>query len=227
MLNTTLPKLRCPSCTGALQVLNPRQTASGEVIEITSGELQCSSCSANYPILAGVALLVTDVHSYLVEHVKGISQVVADSDIPAAFRSDYLEAKEEIEIEHIEEDLEADRVISLYLANHYLNTSGEEWWKPQEGYQSTLISSLIREHWDHGPFATIGAWVDYELNPQKQIQTVVELGCGVGGLSQTLKGRSCCSIARCTSPNTPAIFRCSAMGGRGTTRFRMTCWPDP
>jgi len=128
--------------------------------------------------------------------VKGISQAVPDSDIPREFLSDFLEAKAEIQIEHIEEDLEAERVIALYLMNHFLRVKSsaeskgpiENWWKPRTGHGSPLIDSLIQEHWDHGPFAQIEQWTE-KLAQSRPLEKVIELGCGVGGLASVIKNQ--------------------------------------
>jgi len=226
MLGTTLSQLNCPrrkrnqKCEGAL-VLNSvkKQKSSAEAVafEITSGELKCSVCGAKYPILGGVAVVVANVRDYLLNHVKGVAQVVSDSEIPPEYRREFLEAKAEIQTEHIEEDLEASRVNALYLMNHYLRVSdltpsgGKPWWKSEEGSSSALMDRLIREYWDHGPFAQIGKWLaELDLKSvgapssfsvpagssrpgssppgsKGPTRDVLELGCGVGGLYLVLK----------------------------------------
>lgn len=162
---------------------------------MSQGHLDCPSCGARFPILAGVAILVDDVAQYIFDHAKGIARVVADSEIPEEYREAFLEAKGELGTEHIEEDLEAERVTSLYVMNHYLRVGAgrEEWWKPLAGANGKgesaasgaavgdpLIDRLVREYWDHGPIARIGQWVSGEL---------IELGCGVGGVQAALRGR--------------------------------------
>jgi SAM-dependent methyltransferase len=215
MLNTTLSHLSCPRkkknhrCGGDL-VLNPEKKpkvgnaatpmmspqVTPEVFEVSTGELKCCLCGAKFPILGGVAVVVADVRDYLLTHVKGIAQVVADSEIPREYQREFLEAKAEIQIEHIEEDLEAERVNALYLMNHYLRvsdlepSSGKPWWKSEVGPSSELLDKLIREYWDHGPFAQIGKWLS-QLNAKSSVSgsnhDVIELGCGVGGLFLVLK----------------------------------------
>jgi SAM-dependent methyltransferase len=210
MLNTTASLLRCPRklkrgqpCAG--EILLPHHKGNGKgpppgsghkkslasgTYEISSGELSCKNCHATFPILAGVAIVVDDVLNYLVGHVKGISRLVPISEIPLEYRAEFLEAKSEIQIEHIEEDLEAQRVISLYLMNHYLQAKSESWWMPRSGETSPLIDSLVREHWDHGPIAQIGEWIG-ELSAKKNAtSTIIELGCGVGGLYPILRNKN-------------------------------------
>ncbi len=202
MLNSTVTHLQCTKrlkggtlCKGSLKLFssNPK-AASTQVFEIKSGHLTCIQCKGVFPILSGVALLVNDVRFYLLNHVKGISKVVPDSEIPRAYLSDYLKVKKQIQSEHIEEDLEADRVIALYLMNHYLRVTDQPaedgardlWWLPRGGAGSPLLDSLVREYWDHGPFEQIQQWVA-KLPETKPLKRAVELGCGVGGLYSVLK----------------------------------------
>lgn len=198
MFTHTLPSLRCPkqksgntTCGGelALKVKTERRIRP-DLSDVVSGELSCKKCHSPFPILAGVAVLVADVREYLLSHVKGITQIVPDSDIPKAFLREFLAAKEELETEHIEEDLEAERVTALYLMNHYLTVApGDfkpEWWKADHGTSSPLIDELVRRYWDQGPFAKITEWMK-ELH---EVDSLIELGCGVGGLYQKLKAHT-------------------------------------
>ena len=197
MLTTTVPRLKCPHCDSSVKALPqevlPIGTTGRQVGEVRTGNLECENCQAQFPILAGVAVVVEDVESYLLYHVKGISKLVQDSEIPEQYREGFLDAKNEIEAEHIEEDLEAERVNALYVMTHYLKTDDSAsasgaWWKPRSGTGSPLIDALVRQHWDHGPFSQIQQWVS-ELAKTGNAGAVVELGCGVGGLYPTVKGR--------------------------------------
>lgn len=219
MLSTTLPRLRCPVCLGELSL---REGSEARGREVVSGDLRCGKCKASFPILAGVAVLVPDVGQYLLDHAKGIGQHVPDAQIPKAFRRDYLAAKAEIAsmgAEHIEEDLESERVIALYLMNHFLSVKGspEEWWKPAAGSASPLIDQLVREHWDKGPLPTIASWVA----KLEGVSSVVELGCGLGGLSRMIHapGRSYLGVD--SSFASVALGRHLALGApfQGKTRI--------
>ncbi|MGK5088371.1 hypothetical protein WDW86_12500 [Bdellovibrionota bacterium FG-2] len=200
MLNTTLQSLSCPrrkkgaqACGGSL-ILEASQerfeisevSKTPEVFEIRSGTLQCIQCQAKYPILAGVAVVVENVRHYLIDHVKGISKLILEEELPEEFREEFEEAREDIQTEHIEEDLEAERVNALYVMTHYLNTQGSEWWKSEAGEGSPLIASLVKEHWDRGPFSQIKTWVG-DLASKNADLNAVELGCGVGGLYPQLR----------------------------------------
>lgn len=200
MLTSTLPRLRCPACQECLALEGISLADAAEAREISYGTIRCEGCSARYPILAGVAVLVEDVGSYLLSHAKGISPQVPDRRIPPEYLSDYLEAKAELAgaSEHIEEDLEAERVNSLYLMNHYLHASpGQalQWWKPARDEASPLLRELIERHWDQGPFTRIFEWLECEC-PECEwlececleggVRDVLELGCGVGGLAGVL-----------------------------------------
>ena len=185
------------------------------ITEVQSGKLLCTKCKAEYPILAGVAVLVPHVREYLLTHVKGIAKVVSDSEIPREFLRDYLEAKSEIHAEHIEEDLEAERVTSLYVMNHYLRSTTPDtqtegtWWKPKSETGSPLLDSLIRQYWDRGPFSQIQAWLKEEsLRPQN----TVELGCGVGGLYSLLRPHTETYLGLDSSFGSIALARHLALG---------------
>jgi SAM-dependent methyltransferase len=125
--------------------------------------------------------------------VKGISQLVSEDEIPTEVREDFIEARDALEAEHIEEDLEAERVVSLYLMNHYLRAGNASqglpsWLKPEAGAAgasvrgSPLIQSLVKEYWDQGPFSQIAQWAE-----SLDASSVIELGSGVGGLYAVLK----------------------------------------
>ncbi len=189
MLLTSLPQLRCPQksesdllCHGELSLLEKKKEKSGDVI---FGTLACNKCEANYPILAGVAVLVNDIDQYLQFHVKGVSALVKDSEIPELYLENFLFAKSQVETGQIEEDLESQRINALYYMNHYLSAKKSlklPWWRPKKtSSYSAEIDRLIRTYWDRGPFSKIA-----ELTKTLKNQNVIELGCGVGGLAQVL-----------------------------------------
>jgi SAM-dependent methyltransferase len=221
MLSTTVAQLCCPRCSGELSLEAREKEALREgVTEVRSGELKCKKCRTGFPILAGVALLVPDVHSYILEHVKGIAPSVPVAALPKGVQRDFVRAKGELAEEHIEEDLESERVTSLYLMNHYLRVDGSarEWWKADHGASSPLIDHLVRENWDHGPFATIAEW----LKPRAQARSgtpggglsVVELGCGVGGLWGDLQRSTGRYLGIDSSFASIALARHYALGAR-------------
>lgn len=200
MLNTTTSRLHCPRrknrskpCGGALSLearktspLPGRSKDKAAPVEVLLGTLHCTRCRAQFPILAGVAILVENVPLYFQQHCKGISQLVPQAQIPRNVLSDYLEAKAALEEEHIEEDLEAERVNALYVMNHYLSVrspgAGAPWWQPASGDGSPLIDSLIRQNWDQGPLERLAQWMDSAALRSAPRASMIELGCGVGGL---------------------------------------------
>jgi SAM-dependent methyltransferase/uncharacterized protein YbaR (Trm112 family) len=213
MLSTTVAQLRCPRCSGELSLdARERSEIRSGLSEVRSGELKCRKCRSSYPILAGVAILVSDVRSYVLSHVKGIAQSVPISAIPKALQRDFERARAEITEEHIEEDLESERVTSLYLMNHYLRVgdASRAWWKADHGTSSPLIDRLVREHWDHGPFATIAEW----LKLHAKGKPVVELGCGVGGLLGEIRASSGRYLGIDSSFASIALARHFALGAR-------------
>lgn len=186
MLKSLVDRLRCPirkkgkPCQGQLQILGD---STGE--EIVYGALECRSCHASHPILEGVAILVPDLREYLLTHVKGISKFVPDIHIPESLRDEFREYREALEEEHIEEDLESDRVNALYLMNHYLEYGDgtSTWWRgsaSSESSESPWISEWLSRYWDRGPFEKVASWIP-------QGSQTLELGCGVGGLVRRLR----------------------------------------
>lgn len=199
MLDSTILKLRCPrpKCTSAAPLRVhatksiPIQSPNKEKLsDVWSGHVECPTCRSNYPILSGILILVEHVRDYLCVHVKGISKLVADSEIPKEYRGEYLKVKAEYlkqETEYMEEDLESERVTSLYLMNHYLRVHGSDssWFKGVVA-GSPIIEKLITDYWDQGPFVQIEKWIA-ELKKKKSDLSVVELGCGVGGFSRVIE----------------------------------------
>lgn len=244
MLSTTITKLRCPvfldlddpsqadTCQGEISLLvkgvpQSQSHLSTHVAahEIASGMLECQNCRARFPIIAGVAILSSDVASYILQHVKGIAQLVNEDEIPIEYREDFIDAKSEIEAEHIEEDLEAERVVSLYLMNHYLRFGDADkklpqWLKPMSGHMSPLIESLIREHWDHGPFSQIVRWFD-SIASEKPQASVIELGSGVGGLYPHLRAKLGSYLGIDSSFASVALARHLALGAPYGRKLRI------
>ncbi|MBU6155198.1 MAG: methyltransferase domain-containing protein [Bdellovibrionales bacterium] len=191
MFRASLPYLRCPkpgqkkaSCGGLLSLISSSKEGhrlSEADADIRFGTLTCQSCRGEFPILGGVAILVPDVRDYLLQHVKGISKAVAVDRIPKPYRREFIARCAELEEEHIEEDLESERVNSLYLMNHYLRVKGspEKWWKGSPASESPEVTDLIERLWDQGPMEVVSSWIP-------RASTLVELGCGVGGLFRRL-----------------------------------------
>lgn len=218
MLTTTVAELRCPHCSGELSLnARDREEIRSGLAEVLSGELKCKKCRASYPILAGVAVLVKDVRSYLLSHVKGIARLVPLSALPAGLRRDFERAKMELTEEHIEEDLESERVTSLYVMNHYLRASTGTWWRADHGTSSPLIDRLVRENWDHGPFATIAEW----LKLRGQRKSVIELGCGAGGLYGEIRAHCSRYLGIDSSFASIALARHFALGTRYQGQVRI------
>jgi SAM-dependent methyltransferase len=189
---STLAHLQCPSCGSQLELEGAKPTVPAKAAadvsckDVLFGKLACKRCPGRYPILAGVAIVVPDVRGYLLEHVKGISRQVTDAQIPSEHRQAFARARKEIAHEHIEDDLEAERVNALYVMTHYLHASGAEpkWWQPLVGVGSPAIDAIVRQYWDQGPTSQIVE----TLSKRKSAGSLVELGCGSGGLYAALAG---------------------------------------
>lgn len=191
MLKSTIKLLSCPSCfkEGSREesltlFQNQKNITYGEDLEIINGQLKCNFCEEVYPILAGIAIVMTDANEVILSHAKGISACVSREDIPKKIRKEFYEIIESLEDEHIEEDLESKRVVSLYLMTHYLKA--KDFLTICDRYSiDPLIQSLIKQYWQSGPFQQIETW----MNPFSNHQ-ILELGCGVGGLVRQIKDHS-------------------------------------
>lgn len=242
MLSTTLHHLICiqegrndKPCGGILEAFphSSEKIRGTSGLEIRSGVLRCTDCEAHYPILAGVALLVRDPVAYLHAHIKGIARAVPAETVPAEYKDDYLEAKsildeslKESGPEHIEEDLESERVNALYVMNHYLRTqprTGQPWWKPLRGAgkANPVMDSLIRKYWDHGPFVQIEKRIARLTKKSRGTQVLLELGCGVGGLYPQLKPYLGFYLGADTSFASIALARHLALGMPYTGTIKM------
>ncbi len=172
--------VHCPKCAGNLN----RAQSPG------LGALQCAKCSAQYPVLDGIPILLRKPHDYILSHAKGIARFTDAKEIPKAIRREFESiVKEFNRADYMEEDLESARVIALYLATHYLNAREKEaWWREEGPIASPLIEKLMREQWDHG------FWREVErlarefaaASPGAGEFRVAELGCGVGGVARFL-----------------------------------------
>ncbi|RYZ60706.1 MAG: class I SAM-dependent methyltransferase, partial [Proteobacteria bacterium] len=162
------------------------------------------------------------MRDYLVQHVKGIRRIVPDQEIPKAYRRDYLAAQAELADEHIEEDLEAERVTALYLMNHYLRVgdANGEWWKAQHSLGSEVFDHLIQKHWNHGPLDQISAWI-HSLATDSSIQSCIELGCGVGGLAHRIQDVSGIYLGMDSSFASIALARHLSLGMEYPTTIKI------
>ena len=180
MYLSTLKGLQCLDCGKPLELAEVFEKMGNDILY---GEVVCTECkgpNSRYPILAGVLLYVSDVESALIRHMKGIMALVPDQRIPDAHRAVYLEARESLAEdgffdEGLEEDLEAERVNSLYVMNHYLRTDQV----PRT--ENPVMDELVARHWDHGPLEKTASWLK-----QKDVKRLIELGSSVGGLAQRL-----------------------------------------
>lgn len=185
MFKATVDRVCCPvvrrgkACRGKLEILS----AEGDP-DIEYGSLQCRQCRAGFPVVAGVAILVPEVDEYFFHHAKGIAKTVPEERIPGAFRDAFLEHRDEVlqqsGEEHIEEDLESGRVNALYLMTHYLGVGGgDPWWKSTPSSESPWVTEWIEKYWDQGPLTRVSGWL---VDQPGESRSIVELGCGVGGL---------------------------------------------
>src|SRR5207247_1184045 len=83
MLEATLRHLGCPGqsgrCNGGLN-LEPGARYYDSRPDVRTGTLTCAACGHTFLIVAGVALLVDDVASYLANRLTAIRRLVDDAE---------------------------------------------------------------------------------------------------------------------------------------------------
>ena len=185
MKETSLVDLVCPAlpagkrCQGHLtlhDVLLPVQRAPGDSTETIEGILVCQSCGAEYPIIAGVLMLVGDIKTYLAQHASEIVRLGASS----------ISAPMMAYLQHVGANLHesgsprSDWVnalgISLYISAHYDQLASLV--DPSHPFAEFLHNYARRDL-----YAQLMDLVEPALGPEKQ---VLDIGCHVGGMSWRL-----------------------------------------
>lgn len=125
--------------------------------DIKNGRVICISCTESFPIYDGVLIWLSNPDQYLREHVT----------------------EKEDHIEHIDESLESDRVTSLYWLGHYVSSKELIRAHPK---LSTSLKQLIKNYWDKNPMQKLA-----QIFKEKKLRgSMLELGCGSGGLAHRL-----------------------------------------
>ena len=180
MFLRTLEYLACPSCgkqNRETLAISIHQEIKGD---IRWGAVHCTDCQIEFPIWDGVLIWVSDVESYISEHAHGIVSHVQPGKVSALYRDQISElAKETQATVHIDESLESDRVTALYWLGHYVSARELIQSQPQ---LSPHIKKMITDYWDQGPMQRLRSI----LSKKKIKGSLLELGCGSGGLVHTL-----------------------------------------
>ncbi len=150
MRSNSLRWLVCPAggCQGALSPINsfPPIWNSSDSTELVEGVLKCNRCRLEYPVILGVALLETDLQSYLSvfwSEIESCAAAVPDTPLSRSMRT-YLGVPSAFS-GHSGPPPELDRSLewttSPYLQAHYDRESlGEDlpegWWRDAVGLHS-------------------------------------------------------------------------------------------
>lgn len=125
--------------------------------DVRSGRVSCDECTESFPIHEGVLIWMSHPDGYLREHVT----------------------ERDSGEQHIDESLESDRVTALYWLGHYVSARELLASQPK---MSAALKALIKKYWDHGPMQRLAKL----FRSEKYLGSLLEIGCGSGGLSQIL-----------------------------------------
>lgn len=150
--------------------------------DILWGEITDAQTKKTYPIWNGVLVLVDDLESYIYEHAAGLKAFVPLQRTSKTTQKILKEAYNELSemgTEHIDESLESDRVTALYWLGHYVDS--KTLLEAQKNL-SPVFKEQIQKYWDHGPMQRL----EQEFQTKKWKGSLLELGCGSGGLLHLL-----------------------------------------
>jgi len=164
--------------------------------EIVDGALKCSACGAEYPVLAGVAILLSNPFRYLrhcFPFLKGLLIEVKGMRREVEF---WLNSRMLDDIKTRDEELFPKKLpynektttpmhkwLSTYVMGHYFipHPSG-----------NPLVDQLLVSNHSNGPLAMLSdmgqRWANGEVN------LAVDLGCSVGGLTVRMGEYACSSL---------------------------------
>jgi len=126
---TTLQDLICPCCLERERIESPlsiassipvRTTGSGKAPDIQEAILTCQRCESDYPVLAGVLILVPDVGAYMRKQFSSIiSRCCLDGSISPQLLAYLLGRGYHLAKVEAREYYDAPRKLSTYICSHY------------------------------------------------------------------------------------------------------------
>jgi len=192
MKRTTIKLLKCVArkdpetspCMGALELASaPSPSIQGD--EIGEGALGCNSCGAEYPVLAGIAILVSKPFRYLRQSFPFLKGLLIEVKGMRRETEVWLNRCMLSDIETKDEKLFPKKTpfnektttpmykwLSTYVMGHYFipHPSG-----------NSLVDQLLAANYSEGPLAMLSdmgqRWAGGEID------LAVDLGCSVGGLT--------------------------------------------
>ena len=154
--------------------------------DVLWGELVQKKSKKRYPIWNGVLILVQDLDDYLSRHIVGVKEHVALDQVKGSFNtflkeyySSFNEALNSGEIQMDDESLESERVTTLYWLNHYASANSLIELNPD---MAPFMKELVQKYWDCGPLSKVR-----DFFKAKNLKgSLIEIGCGTGGLAHKL-----------------------------------------
>lgn len=178
MLDTTAALLQCPRCRHTPLELDIEQLAllaGVETKEVSTGTLRCDGCGAVYPIIGGVAVLVTDVEKYIHARARGIAHVVrCREDLPSPFTHFYAALTQRPE----GGDCELALMLCSQVANHYGMALDCGAWRGCEALQRWDAARRFVSVLKQSPIDKLREYLAEHPSVRGRL---IDLGCGVGG----------------------------------------------
>ncbi|MDO0914351.1 methyltransferase domain-containing protein [Streptomyces sp. DT2A-34] len=182
MKASSLPLLRCPKDACEQSSLTADIWAETELPggerDFVEGVVSCTGCRGDYPIVAGVLLLIENLTAYLKDHLGVILHLTQTP--PSTGMASWLtsRAPDHTDARYVRRSMKLeDRYVNAFLGAHYDRTP------PAEDHDNPLAELLAatasRDLWAH--CATL---VD-----KAQPASALDAGCSVGGLTALLSQR--------------------------------------
>lgn len=188
MLEKTVSRLACPGVTSPchgtlfLKVEQSSRLSTCKHEDVGCGSLVCGDCGAFYPIIAGIAVVVSDWEEYVLSRWQLVSKLPRES-IPARVVS-LLDGNNYREHYLSQQEWESDDILNSYLMNHFLCYSLDELDNLKDVFTAPRIFDLIAENWPQSSPFQMKRWL--EAGPP--CYDFLELGCSVGGTVTLLPG---------------------------------------
>lgn len=183
MREISLGDLVCPAlhtgtrCKGALALskepLPAVYTRGGSPEEVTEGVVLCQNCGAEYPIIAGVLILIGHVKTYLAQHYSEIMSIVA-SNVSAPMVSYLQKVGYDLHDTGFTSSIWGNaKGMSLYISAHFDNLASILG-------PSHPLSEIVQKYSQRDLYAQMMDLAKPVLGENK---TVLDIGCNVGGMS--------------------------------------------
>ncbi len=169
------------ACGSSLSLIEPRFDPA-QTSEIVEGWLVCPECGAKYPIVCGLAIMVTGLGGYFQRNYSLIAQIALENDLhlSPAMRTYLLEMGAHLERAGRGED--DPRSLSGYLAAQY-----DRYFSPLERLpQNHPLAVLLKSYQERDAYHVIE---NYLFEHLKQGQRFLDVGCHVGRITRYAAGR--------------------------------------